>query len=223
MPIERLVALLLIVVSSILLVRIGPGAVRSWRIYAGTGRRRQEDATGRAPAAPSDVRDRMALLAEAGYRHLGETRLELPVGERFGWIMGADDGASYAILAGGTRGTSGVSMTGIYSAWQDGTWLGTIHPLGSPTDRPGLQVRIIPTSLGDAVQAHRAASERLRSVHGAPRQVRSMEDMLALDADYRERFGGSRLRPLTIRIVVPAVLAACVLALALVLLVVSFR
>jgi hypothetical protein len=50
-----------------------------------------------------------------------------------------------------------------------------------------------------------------------------MPDMLALDADYRERFGGSRLRPLTLRIVLPAVLAACVLVLSLVLVVVSFR
>jgi hypothetical protein len=50
-----------------------------------------------------------------------------------------------------------------------------------------------------------------------------MPDMLALDGDYRERFGGSRLRPLTMRIVMPAVLAACVLTLSLVLLVASFR
>jgi len=67
---------------------------------AGTGRRRQQDATGRAPAAPPGIRERLALLAEAGYRHLGETRLELPVGERFAWIATADDGSSYAILAG---------------------------------------------------------------------------------------------------------------------------
>ena len=50
-----------------------------------------------------------------------------------------------------------------------------------------------------------------------------MADMLALDADYRVRFGGSRLRSLTMRIVLPAVLAACLLALSLVLLVISFR
>jgi hypothetical protein len=98
-----------------------------------------------------------------------------------------------------------------------------MHPLGSPTDRPNLQVRIVTTTLGDAVQAHRAGLERLRSSHGAPRPVGSMPDMLALDVDYRERFGGSRLRPLTMRIVMPAVLAACVLALSLVLLVASFR
>jgi hypothetical protein len=73
------------------------------------------------------------------------------------------------------------------------------------------------------LRAHRAGLERLRSVHGAPRQVRSMPDMLALDADYRERFGGSRLRPAAIRMAVPAALATCAFMLSLVLLVASFR
>ena len=220
MPIDRAAALGILVVSGLLLGRFGPAAIRSWRIYSGTGKRRQVDASGRAPAAPPGVRDRLALLADAGYRHLGETRLDLPVGTRFAWIMAAADGDSYAILAGGT---GQVALTGLYSAWSDGTWLGTLHPVGSPTDRPGLQVRVISTTLGDAVEAHRAGLDRLRPVHGDPRRVRSMPDMLALDADYRERFGGSRLRPLAIRIAIPAVLAACALVLGLVLLAASFR
>jgi hypothetical protein len=220
MPIERAAALGIVVISGLLLARLGPAAIRSWQIYSGTARRRQMDAEGRAPAAPPGVRDRLALLAEDGYRHLGETSLKLPVGDRFAWIMAAADGDSYAILAGAT---DRVALTGIYSAWLDGTWLGTIHPMGSSTDRPGLQVRIISTTLGDAVRAHRAGLERLRSVHGEPRPVRSMPDMLALDADYRERFGGSRLRPGVMRLVVVAVLAACAFALSLVLLVATFR
>jgi hypothetical protein len=219
MPIERIAALGLAILSGFLLFRLGPGAWRSWRIYAGTGQRRQQDAMGRAPAPPPNIQDRLALLAEAGYRHIGETRLELPVGERFAWIMAADDADSYAILAGAT---SGVPLTGIYSAWGDGTWLGTMHPIGNPADRPGLQIRIVPTTLADAVRTHRAGFERLQAVHGVPRQVRTIPDMLALDADYRVRFGGSRLRPLTMRIVLPAVLAAGVFALSIVVLVDSF-
>jgi hypothetical protein len=39
--------------------------------------------------------------------------------------------------------------------------------------------------------------------------------MLALDADYRTRFGGSRLRPITMRIVVPAIGVVLIAALAL--------
>lgn len=220
MPTERLVALGLVVVSSILLLRLGPAAIQTWRIYAGTGKRRQRDATGSAPAAPPSVLDRQALLAEAGYRPIGETRLELPVGERFAWIVAAEDGDSYAILGGGT---GSVPLTGLYSAWRDGTWLGTMHPIGQATDRPRLQVRVVTTTLADAVTAHRAGLERLRAVHGAPREIRTMTDMLALDADYRVRFGGSRLLPLTIRLVIPSILSAVVLLLSIVLLVASLR
>ena len=215
---ERFIALALLAVSVVLLARFAPGAIRGWRIYAGTGERRQQDAVGRAPATPPGVADRIALLTEAGYHRIGETSLMLPGGERFAWIVAGDDGDSYAMLAGGLSGTP---LTGIYTAWPDGTWLGTMHPIGTPADRPSLQVRIVATTLADAVTTHRAGVARLRSVHGTPRQVRTMTDMLAHDADYRARFGGSRLRPLTARIVMPAVLAAGAVLLSLALLLVT--
>jgi hypothetical protein len=214
MSVERTLALALFIASALLVYWFGPRAIQSWRIYAGTGRRRQEDATGRAPRTPPGVADRLSLLAEAGYHHIGETRLVLPVGERFGWIVAADDAESYAILVGAL---SGPSLTGIYSAWSDGTWLGTQHPLGTATDRRGLQVRIVQTTLAEAVSVHRAGLERLRQVHGSPRPIRTMADMLALDLDYRQRFGGSRLLPLTMRIVLPALLAFCAMVLSLIL------
>jgi len=66
MPIERAAALGIVVVSCLLLGRLGPGAIRSWMIDAGTDKRRQADASGLAPAAPPGVRDRLARLAEAG-------------------------------------------------------------------------------------------------------------------------------------------------------------
>ena len=206
------------VLSAALLTRLGPGAIRSWQIYAGTGQRRQQDASGRAPSVPPGVADRISLLADVGYHRIGETSLVLPGGERFAWIVAAVDGDSYAILAGSQRGTP---LTGIYTAWADGTWLGTMHPVGTPADRPRLQVRVVPTTLAEAVTTHRAGVERLRSVHGAPRQVRTMADMLAHDADYRARFGGSRLLPLTLRIVLPAVIAGCSLLLSIALLLVA--
>ena len=217
MSVERLLAAAVFGCSVLLLLRLGPAAVNSWRIYAGTGERRQQDAAGRAPAMPPGVADRLALLTEVGYHRIGETSLMLPGGERFAWIVAADEGASYAILAGGLSGTP---LTGIYTAWPDGAWLVTMHPIGTPADRPGLQVRVVATTLGDAVTTHRAGVARLRSVHGAPRQVRTMTEMLAHDADYRARFGGSRLRPLTARIVMPAVLAAGAVLLSLALLLV---
>ena len=212
---ERLLALAVFISSALLLLRLGPAAVRSWRIYAGTGQRRQEDAAGRAPAAPPGVLDRVNLLAAEGYHRLGETRLMLPVGERFAWIMAAADAESYAILV---NAPASGGLTGIYSAWLDGTWLATLHPRGQAFDRQGLQVRIIPTTLAEAVAAHRAGLARVRAAHGEPRPIRSMADMLALDADYRSRFGGQRLRPLMLRIVVPALLVGLIVLLSLVLL-----
>jgi hypothetical protein len=215
---ERILALALLAASGLLLLRLGPAAIRAWQIYAGTGRRRQRDATGRAPASPPAVSDRARLLADLGYHRLGETSLQLPVGERFAWILAADDAESYAILVDAPR-IGG--MTGIYSAWTDGTWLCTIHPRGEAVDRSGLLVRIVPSTLAEAVTVQRAGLERLRQVHGEPRAIRTMGDMLALDADYRTRFGGSRLRPVTWRIVAPALLVALVAALSLVLVLVA--
>lgn len=218
MSTERILALAVFVLACLLVARLGPGAIRSWRIYAGTGRRRQEDAAGRAPLTPPGVADRAALIAGLGYRRLGETRLSLPVGERFAWIVTAADAESYAILV---PAPAIGGLTGIYSAWLDGTWLATLHPRGEPTDRQGLEVRVVPTTLAEAIAVHRSGVDRLRLVHGAPRPIRTMADMLALDADYRTRFGGSRLRPITIRIVVPALAAAILAVLSLILLVSS--
>jgi hypothetical protein len=202
---ERILALLLLVLASVMLARFGPPAVASWRIYAGTGERRQKDATSRMPFAPPDVADREALMAPLGYARLGVTSLDLPVGERFAWILAAGDGDSYAIIV-PRQGLTG--LTGIYSAWRDGMWLGTMHPRGEAADRTGMQMQVVTTTLAEAVAVHQQALERLRQVHGAPREVRAMADMLALDADYRVRFGGSRLRAITFRNMTPAILAA---------------
>ena len=217
---ERILALLLIALSAAMLVRAGPPAWKSWRIYAGTGQRRQQDATSRVPFAPPDVADREALLEPLGYKRLGVTSLDLPVGERFAWILAAEDGDSYAIIV-PRLGSSG--LTGIYSAWQDGMWLGTMHPRGEAVDRTGMQMQVVGTTLAEAVAAHRAALDRLRNVHGDPRPVTRMADMLALDADYRVRFGGSRLRPITMRNMTPAILAAGMLVAAVALLLVASR
>ena len=208
MSAERVLAIAAFLCSLLLLARFGPGAIRGWRIYAGTGKRRQRDATGRAPLAPPGVADRARLLAGLGYRRLGETSLILPVGERFAWILAADDAESYAILVDAPR-IGG--LTGLYSAWEDGTWLCTVHPRGEAVDRSNLVVRIVASTLDEAVRVQRAGLERLKAVHGAPRPIRTMPDMLALDADYRMRFGGSRLRPITARIVMPGLVAAVLL------------
>ena len=215
MSTEKFLELAVFVGSLWLVLRFGPPAVRAWRVYNGTGRRRQQDAVGRAPLASPAVADRANALALLGYHRLGETRLALPNGERFAWIVAANDGESYAILVDSPRRDA---LTGIYSAWLDGTWLSTIHPRGEAFARENLRVEVVPGALDEAVTVHRAGLETLKTTHGAPRPIRTMPDMLVLDADYRVRFGGSRLRPIVFRVIMPAIVATVLALLSFVLL-----
>jgi hypothetical protein len=217
MSTERLLALVTFGLSAALLIRMTPGAIGAWRVYTGTGARRQEDATGQAPLPSPELAGRMGDLAAVGYREIGETRLVLPDDELFAWIMAADDAASYAILVESRILAPG--MTGLYSAWPDGTWLGTLHPRGDPMERAGLHLRVARDSLIEAVRSHRTALDGLRRAHGQPRRIERMVDMLALDADYRRRFGGRELRPQVVRILFPVALAVAVTAISIVLVV----
>ena len=218
MSVQRLIELVLLIASGWLFVRLAPAAIGSWRIYAGTSRRRQEDATGRAPDPGPIVVERATELAALGYHPLGATRLVLPTGERFARILAADDAESYVIL---TEGSTLSALAGIYSAWPDGTWLCTIHPRGEGSERADLIVRIVQTGLAEAVASHRDGIAQVRMRHGEPRRIAQMTDMLALDADYRTRFGGSRLRRLTARLIAPAIAAGVIAVLAFVLLLTS--
>lgn len=200
---DRTLALGLLALSVVLLIGLAPGAWRSWQVYAGTGKRRQEDATTDVIEPSASVRDRSVALAALGYRTIGKTKLALPGEIVYAWILAAEDGRSYAIVV-----ESSSLVTGIYTAWSDGTWLGTMHPRGGATNRAGLQIRIVGTTLEDAVRLHRETVERLRATHGEPRPVRAVPDMLALDADYRVRFGHAGLLTITLQVIVPALIAA---------------
>jgi hypothetical protein len=201
--VERLLAAGLMAVTAVLLIRALPHSVRVWQTYVGTSQRRQEDVTASAPEPGQDTAERVALLEALGYHHIGATRTVMPLGVQYGWIMAADDEASYAIVADTPHATPG--LTGIYTSWPDGTWVGTLHPSGDPHRRPGLQLSVISSSLEDAVTAHRAAIERIGQASGGPRPVARMADVLALDADYRQRFGGRELWPLVVRALAPTV------------------
>ena len=90
-----------LIFSVVLLLILVPGAIRSWRTYAGVGARRQQDATGRAPNPSSDRARRVATCETLGYRQLGETVTPIPGGDVFGNVLAADDGWVYVLLADG--------------------------------------------------------------------------------------------------------------------------
>jgi hypothetical protein len=66
-----------------------------------------------------------------------------------------------------------------------------------------LRLRIETGSLDAAAAAHRAEAAHIADDHGSPTAAHTMADMLALDADYRIRFGGRELRPLLARALIP--------------------
>ena len=207
MSVERVLAGGLFALSAALFLRQAPWAIRLWQTYTGTGGRRQEDATGRAPEPGHDALGRIAMLAALGYRTIGDTRTRLPVGERYCRILAAHDRGSYAIVD-SSEPNSG--LIGLYTAWPDGTWAGTLHPDGDPHEGPGLRLQLVTGTLGDAVTAHRSAVDRLRPAHGDPCPVEGMADMLALDVEYRRRFGGRELRLPVVRALLPTAIALLV-------------
>lgn len=201
MPLTRIIDFAMLALSIGVVVYFLPGAVRGVQNYVGTGSRRQQDATGRLPDPDPEVLARMQALEAVGYRRLGETLTEIPGGAGPASILASADALSYVILVAGWSSTTGLS--GFYSAWPDGTWLGTIHPRGTPLAFRSLRLRVETGSLDAAAAAHRAEAARLANDHGSPAAVHTMADMLALDADYRIRFGGRELRPLLARALVP--------------------
>jgi len=201
--VERLIGAGLLAVTGLILARLLVRAVRVLQTYSGTSKRRQEDVTASAPEPEPDTAERVASLGTLGYRQIGTTQTVLPIGVQYGRIMAATDEASYAIVVDAPQGVP--VLAAIYSSWPDGTWIGTMHPSGDPHQRPGLELSVSSGSLEDAVAGHRAAIERLRLAHGHPRPIARMADVLALDADYRQRFGGRELRPLVVRALAPTV------------------
>jgi hypothetical protein len=198
---ERLVTGGLLVLGVVVLARQLPQMVRIMQTYLGTGRRRQEDATGHAPEPEAETAERVASLEALGFHLIGATQTDLPIGVQYGRILADADQLSYAIVVDSPRGVPVLSA--LYSSWPDGTWIGTMHPSGDRHRRPGLELSVSSGSISDAVGAHRAWMESLRLEHGQPRRIDRMADMLALDADYRGRFGGRELRWLVIRAVAP--------------------
>jgi hypothetical protein len=206
MPATDIPTVIALTVASVGLALLTPGAVRSWRTYSGVSARRQEDATGRAPAPEGELAERIGALETLGYRRIGETWTSTPVGAGFAWVLASADEETYALLVPGPGRRAG--LTGFYSAWQDSEWLGTMHPGGSPYMTGGLRISIEKGTFAAAEAGHRAEAAAMSVRHGSRRRIATLADVLALDAEYRTRFGGRELRPQLYRALLPVVIWA---------------
>jgi hypothetical protein len=206
MSTERAIALLGLVVSLLLLRQLGPPAWRAWRIYIGVRNRRLADAGPLQIPPPEPVAMRIAELGELGFTRIGERFLKLPgTPIRYEWVVGEASGETYVVLV---PSTIGGCLVGCYSSFEDSTWVQTNFPRGAVVQRPTFFATFVATSLPDALSLHRAEVRRLVAEHGPPRRIRTMADTLRMDADFRTHHGGVTLRPLTAKLVAPAVGAA---------------
>jgi len=215
--VDRILSLVLFVLSVALLVRLGPAAWRSWQVYAGVRSRRLADAGPLEIPAPDAVAARVRELGELGFSRIGERYLRLPEGIRYEWNVRDETGATYVsvvpVLAG--------SLVVCFTSFDDGTWVQTSFPRGETIERPNFHCSFVTTSVADLVATHRAIIERLRPVHGNPRRILTMADTLRMDADFRTHHGGMTIRPMLPRLIGPAIGAGVLAVLCAALLVTS--
>ena len=218
---ERVLALTGLVVSLLMLARFGPPAWRSWRILSGVRQRRLADAGPKEITPPEAVAAHVPEIAKLGFSRIGERWLQLPGRPvAYEWVFGEASGETYLVMLPSVL--IGGILAACYTSWDDGTWIQTNYPRGAVVEKPHFHASYIVTSLPDAIAAHRGIVEVYRRSLGAPRSITTMADTLRMDADYRTRHGGSTLRPLTARIVTPA-LASGVLVVVCALLVLTAR
>ena len=160
-----------------------------------------------APDVDGELAERIARLESLGYRRIGETLTRTPTGDGFAWALASAEEETYVLLAKGA-GAAMPGLTGFYTTWPDAEWLGTMHPFGRPYRARALQIRIVRHTFGEAEASHRAAVNERRARHGPPRRITSLGDVLALDAEYRTRFGGRELRLKFFESMLPIAVAA---------------
>jgi hypothetical protein len=215
MSLERILAVAGLIISLLLLARFAPPAWRAWRIYSGVRSRRMADAGPLEISPPEAVAHRLDELEALAFTRIGERFLKLPdTPLRYEWLVGEESGETYVIVV----PVAGLgTLVAAYSSFDDGTWVQTNFPRGESIVRRDFFASFVSTNLTDMLAAHRRQVATLRAAHGTPRSIRTMADTLRMDAEYRTRHGGVTLRRLTFKLISPALAAAALAVISLLL------
>jgi len=215
MLVERILAVAGLIISLLLLARFAPPAWRTWRIYSGVRSRRMADAGPLEITPPEAVAHRLDDLEALRFTRIGERFLKLPdTPLRYEWLVGEESGETYVIIV-PVAGPG--TLIAAYSSFDDGTWVQTNFPRGESIVRRDFFGSFVSTNLTDMLAVHRRKVATLRAAHGTPRSIRTMADTLRMDAEYRTRHGGVTLRRLTFKLISPALAAAALAVISLLL------
>jgi hypothetical protein len=204
---DLLVALTLAVLGvacvALLLALVGLGGSSASRSRALKGARvvpnvTLTDITTLAPPMPAEVADCSRVLELHGFRRLGavSAAADGPRSQTV-WLMldGAGIQAQLVDQATRPRGLP-ASVLWLVSSFADGAALETAYVNGVELEEPDLRLQVAPSSVKDALQAHRKSMERFSREHGDPLPIRTMAEYLKWEASHRARFGEREARAL---------------------------
>jgi hypothetical protein len=149
------------------------------------------DVTPISGTPPTEVAKHLQALGRYGFRRLGTMRLTPRHGGPLNvWVM-VDGMGMHAQLVDITerpRSYPGSAVCFIAS-FRDGAALETAYLRGLELDEPDLRLQVAPSSVEDALAAHRRSVERFAAEHGPPIRLESMAAYLRWEGDHRARFG----------------------------------
>jgi hypothetical protein len=152
--------------------------------------------SGLIAAPPVDLAAVLGQLRGLGFEVAGTTDTTFAGTTVQTWVLVEPSGEAW-VESGVTSGPIVVFLSDAAA----GRFIETAFPKGEQIDDPRLLAQVVPSSVADALTAHRAA---VTAGGGAVRAVKSIDDYLAAEALHRERTGGMRIQAYLERVIRPA-------------------
>lgn len=189
------------------------------QMYVGAPTRRPIDVSDRRPRVALAALPWTSELMPLGFVRLGEATLRTPpIGLLNAVLRRSEQHVVWYFVDHQRTTLAEVPDVGVLvsllSRLADGSFVLTMQPVGEDIDRPDLRVSQVRSSVADAYAEHRRQVQLRAVASGEPRAIATMDDYLAIDADYRQRHSRRVLRRLVVtRSLVPLSLMIIVLLL----------
>ncbi len=180
----------------IILCALGLALVFGWTgltnslAFIGAPTRRSKDVTALNLPMPDLAKQIIADLAKFGFSRLGEAQTALPLFPVMTeWVLVDAYQTTCAELI--VRPTG--PMIQFTTSFLDGSVVETGSPMAENIEDADFRARRVATDFGDCYKTHREQVADWEPKHGLPKPIATMEEWLAEDALYRQRFAARKL------------------------------
>lgn len=159
--------------------------------FIGAPTRRSKDISARNLPIPALAKSIIAQFTELGFRRLGEAQTSLPLFRPTPteWIfIDADETTIAELMVMGLG-----PMMQFSSVFADGSVVETGHPFAEKIEDPDFRARPGPDGFEACYQVQHKQIADWEQKHGFPRRISTMDQWLAEDARYRQRFAQRKL------------------------------